>query len=111
MIGCVGSPIHQTTHYNSVQSTISENNAHLLQLQVGMSRADVLARMGPPEQSEGYRWGTVLLYRTAMTSGIYGTADADLTPVVFDSEAMLIGWGRNFFVEQTKKYELTVKHE
>jgi hypothetical protein len=72
--------------------------------------------MGAPERSEGCPWGTALLYRTAMTSGIYGTripthAESDFTPVVFDQDGWLIGWGRNFFSEQARKYEISIKHE
>ena len=98
-------------HYNSVQGAIADNNRYLLELHVGMAQRDALAVMGPPERSEGNAWGTAMLYRTAMTSGIYGTADSDFTPVMFDPNGQLMGWGRNFFSEQARKYELTVKHE
>ena len=67
--------------------------------------------MGDPERSEGYGLGTVWLYRPAMTSGVYGTADADFTPVVFDDRGLLIGWGRNFYMEQVKRYEIDIKQE
>jgi hypothetical protein len=110
-VGCVGSPVHRTMHYNSIQGAIADNNRHLLELHVGMSQLDATAVMGAPERSEGYAWRTSLLCRTAMTSGIYGTADTDFTPVVFDPNGWLIGWGRNFVSEQARKYELTVKHE
>ncbi len=109
--GCVGSPIHQTAKYNSVQSTISENNDNLLQMKAGMSREQVVKLMGKPERSEGYAWGSAWLYRTAMTSGVYGTADSDFTPVVFDGESKVVGWGRNFFVEHAKRYEISVKQQ
>jgi hypothetical protein len=95
--------------YNSVQDAIAENNRHLLELRIGMSQADAMAVLGPPERSEGYPWGTALLYRTAMTSGIYGTTDADFTPVVFDPDGWLVGWGRNFFTEQARKYDVTIR--
>lgn len=108
--GCVGSPVHSTMHYNSIQGAIRDNNANLLRLHIGMSQPEAFDVLGPPERSEGYPWGTALLYRTAMTSGIYGTADSDFTPVVFDPDGRLIGWGRNFFVEQAKKYDITVKN-
>ena len=67
--------------------------------------------MGQPEISEGYEWGSAWLYRTAMTSGIYGTADSDFTPVVFDEKGKLVGWGRNFFTEHVKRYEIKIKKE
>ena len=108
---CVGSPVHSTLRYNSIQGDISRNNANMLSLKVGMTQDQVMEYMGQPERSEGYKWGSAWLYRTAMTSGIYGTADSDFTPVVLDGNGKLIGWGRNFFVEQVKRYDLTVKHE
>lgn len=82
-----------------------------MELRVGMSQSEVRSTLGDPERSEGYEWGSAWLYRTAMTSGIYGTADTDLTPVVFDSLNTLVGWGRNFFTEHVRRYELTVRHE
>jgi len=96
-VSCVGSPVHRTIHYNSVQGAITDNNRHLLELHVGMPQRDALAVMGPPERSEGYAWGTAMLYRTAMTSGIYGTADSDFTPVMFDRMASLWGGGETSF--------------
>lgn len=106
--GCVGSPVHSTMKYNDVQSTIKANNQKLMTLQVGVSQADVRASLGDPERSEGYEWGSAWLYRTAMTSGVYGTADSDFTPVVFDSSRKLIGWGRNYFTEQVRRYDVRI---
>lgn len=107
--GCVDSPVHRTVKYNSVQGTMKRNNNALMSLSVGMSREEVRKTMGDPERSEGYGWGSAWLYRTAMTSGIYGTADSDFTPVVFDKDGKLVGWGRNFFTEHVKRYEIEVK--
>jgi hypothetical protein len=108
LVGCVGSPVHSTMQYNSIQSKIVENNDRLLMLRVGMLQTDVLGVMGKPERSEGYSWGSAWLYRTAMTSGIYGTADSDFTPVVIGPDGALAGWGRNYFTDQAKKYEFRV---
>ena len=109
--GCVGSPVHRTITYNKMQDDISRNNKNLMTLKIGMSQEQFLQHMGQPERSEGYEWGSVLLYRTAMTSGIYGTADSDFTPVVFDEKGELKGWGRNFFKQQIKRYEIKIKKE
>jgi len=109
--GCVGSPVHSTLKYNSVQSEISRNNKNLMVLKIGITQEQVLQHMGQPARSEGYEWGLAWLYRTAMTSGIYGTADSDFTPVVFDKNGKLVGWGRNFFTEHAKRYEFKIKHE
>ena len=90
IFGCVGSPVHETITYASLQSTIKSNNGNLLKLRVGMTKEEVGKTMGNPERSEGYKWGIAWLYRTAMTSGIYGTADSDFTPIVFDSQNVLL---------------------
>ena len=90
--GCVGSPVASTLKYDSVQHTIKRNNDALLSLKVGMTKDEVLKVMGKPEQSEGYQWGSAWFYRTAMTSGIYGTSDSDFTPVVFNESGKLAGW-------------------
>jgi Protein of unknown function (DUF3192) len=109
LTGCVGSPVRNSIVYNSKQGTIARNNRHLLGLAIGQSRAEVNQIMGAPERSEGYAWGTVWLYRTAMTSGIYGTADADFTPVVFDYEGKLSGWGRNYYAAHVNKTRLEIE--
>jgi hypothetical protein len=111
LAGCVGSPVHSTMTYSSIQSTIKKNNQGLMDLRVGMAQPEVRSTLGDPERSEGYEWGSAWLYRTAMTSGIYGTADADFTPVVFDSSETLVGWGRNFFTEHVRRYDLRIRHE
>lgn len=111
LAGCVGSPVHETLKYNRTQNAIERNNKNLLRLRVGMAQAEIRTIMGDPERSEGYSWGTAWLSRTAMTSGVYGTADSDFTPVMLDQNGALIGWGRNFSIEQAKKYELKIKKE
>lgn len=109
--GCVGSPVHMTMRYSGIQSSIRRNNDKLLNLKIGMFKDNVIILMGKPERSEGYAWGSALLYRTAMTTGVYGTADSDFTPVVFNENGKLVGWGRNFFTEHVKKFEVMIKSE
>lgn len=111
--GCVGSPIHSTLTYGGIKKTIKRNNAALMKLRTGMSQEDVLLLMGEPERSEGYHWGSAWLYRTAMTEGIhggiYGSIDSDYTPVMFDKNGILEGWGRNYFEQSVNKYDITVQ--
>ncbi len=111
LFGCVGSPVHSTIAYNSVQSSIKSNNEQLLYMKIGMTPEETKKLMGPPERSEGYAWGSAWLYRTAMTSGIYGTSDSDFTPIIFDSYGKVAGWGRNYFTEHIKRYEVSIKNE
>lgn len=108
LLGCVGSPVHETVKYNSIQGKIIRNNKGLLNISVGMKRHEIQALIGDPERNEGYHWGSAWLYRTAMTSGVYGTADSDFTPVVFDQNGILLGWGRNFFVDHAQRYEMKI---
>lgn len=111
LAGCVGSPVHSTVTYNRIQSMIKQNNENLLLMKIGMAQEETKNLMGPPERSEGYVWGSAWLYRTAMTSGVYGTSDSDFTPIVFDPDGKVIGWGRNFFTEYVKRYEIKIKNE
>ena len=111
LAGCVGSPIHMTTTYSHLQSVIKKNNENLLSMKIGMSKEETMKLMRPPEHSEGYDWGSAWLYRTAMTSGVYGTSDSDFTPIVFDQDGKVIGWGRNFFTEHVKRYEINIKNK
>lgn len=107
--GCAGSPAHHTVKYHSMKGGMKKVNKKLLLLDIGMSKAKVLDILGEPEQNEAYPWGTVWLYRTAMTSGVYGTADSDFTPVVFDQSGELSGWGRNYFRQRAQQYDIRVR--
>lgn len=86
-----------------------------MKLKAGMNQNEVRSIMGEPERCEGYPWGSAWLYRTAMTKGIeggiYGSTDSDYTPVVFDKNGTLEGWGRNYFEQSVNKYELMIKKE
>ncbi len=75
LVRCVGSTIHSTVTYNKRQEIIKRNNKNILRLKIDMSQDEVQKIMSNPERSEGYPWGAVWLYRTAMTSGVYGTSD------------------------------------
>lgn len=82
-----------------------------MKLEIGMTKDEVLEIMGEPERSEGYEWGSAWLYRTAMTSGIYGTADSDFTPLLFDKNGKVHGWGRNYFKQYVNRYEFQIKKD
>ncbi len=131
--GCVGSPVHTTFKYHSLQSEIARNNENMLSLNSGMTKQEVQEKMGKPARSEGYGWGSAWFYRTAMTEGIgatgssfhtsdsggggsfftagnvYSAIDNDFTPLVFDDTGKLAGWGRNFYVDQAKRYEIKIE--
>ena len=97
--GCVTPTLVRAVHKNIKQDEISRNNENLNNLKIGMTQEQVQQNMGQPDRTEAYAWGSAWVYRTAMTSGLYGKADSDFTPVVFDEKGNLIGWGRDFLIE------------
>lgn len=77
-------------------------------MKIGMSQEQTMELMGEPEKSEGYIWGSAWFYRTAKTVEIYKTSDSDFTPIVFDGEGKVIGWGRNFYTDVRRRYEIDI---
>jgi len=106
--GCVGSPVHMTLTHSSKKSEMKKNNENLQSLNIGMSYEDVISKMGNPQKNEAYPWGKVLLYRTGF-SGIYSEAESDFTPIVIAPDNKCSGWGRNFYIDRKKRYEIEIK--
>jgi len=79
-----------------IQAVIDRNTRNLLRLQVDMFAEYVSDIMGPPQRLEGYPWGIVWLYRTALTKKVHVTPETDFTPLVFGRSGVLLGWGRDF---------------
>ena len=107
--GCVGSPIHESATYNGIQTTIKRNNKAILALQAGMAKPEVEKSLGAPARSEGYPWGSVWLYRTTMSAGAYVTPESDYTPLVFDTDSKLTGWGRDYLIDRRIRYEVQLR--
>jgi hypothetical protein len=80
-----------------IQAVIDRNTRNLPRLQAEMFEESVADVMGPPQRIDGYAWGTVWRYRTALTPHARGTLETDFTPLVFDRRGVLLGWGRNFW--------------
>jgi hypothetical protein len=80
----------------TIQALIDRNTRNLHRLQPDLFEEHVSDIMGPPQRVEGYPWGTVWLYRTALTTGVRTTPTTDFTPLVFDRRRILLGWGRDF---------------
>jgi len=93
LTGCVGGAGEIHLRYYELQSLIEKNTRALAQLQPGMSQDEVRAVMGEPAMSEGALRQTTWFYRTAMRGGAEEHIDADFTPVVFDRQGRLLGWG------------------
>ncbi|EKE69896.1 DUF3192 domain-containing protein [Gallaecimonas xiamenensis] len=70
-----------------------QNRDAIAGLSTGMSRADVVTRLGTPEfddqLTDGHR---VLFYRTQRKHGDGMTSRDECTPLIFDTDK-LIGWG------------------
>jgi hypothetical protein len=86
----------------NMQAMIERNSRNLLRLQADLFEEYVFDIMGPPQRVEGHPWGTVWLYRTALTKGTRTTPETDFTPLVFDHRRILLGWGRDFLATYRK---------
>jgi hypothetical protein len=74
-----------------------------LHLQPGLFEEYASDIMGPPQRVEGYSWGTVWFYRTAVTKGTRTTPETDSTPLVFDRRRVLFGWGSDFLARYSHR--------
>ena len=85
-----------------LKSKVEKNNRQLLFLKLGMTKNDVYKVMGTPQSSEGYDWGTVWIFRTSSNHSVtfQGALDENHTPVVFDKDDKLIGWGRQVYLQK-----------
>ncbi len=117
MIGCA-----------SISSVTAPNRAHLLKLSLGMNKREVLELMGTramkvksdplhsviinnPYRSETLndkegKFYEVLYYVTDNKNEDDLIKDTDLTPLVFDSDGKLIGWGQNFLADFIAKNQV-----
>ena len=95
-VGCTSFLMPSGPSDREIRAIIDRNTRNLLRLQAGLFEEYVSDIMGPPQRVEGYSWGTVWLYRTALTKGARATAETDFTPLVFDRRGVLLGWGSDF---------------
>ncbi len=85
----------------------SINRDNLNKLEIGMNREQVREIMGKPhvrEADQNQEWWLYQIY----ADSIYTSASEELTPVVFDTEGKLIGWGRNFWTSKEQKYDVKI---
>ncbi len=87
----------------------ASNRTALLKLETEMNKDEVLKIIGKPNKTELYPDGNEFwLYRTESNGHIYGlyegTDDRAFTPLCF-WDNKLVGWGRNYYISQTQKYE------
>ena len=85
----------------------SMNRDNLNKLEVGMSKEQVTSIMGKPYQREAYGGEEEYWYYETRWQNIYSVPSEYLTPVVFNN-GKLVGWGRNYWVEKEKKFDVKV---
>lgn len=112
----------------SLSSVTAPNRAHLLKLALGMNKQEVLKIMGTRPMkvksdplhavivNNPYRSETlndkegksyeILYYATDNKNEDDLIKDTDLTPLVFDSDGKLIGWGQNFLADFIAKNQV-----
>lgn len=78
-------------------SEMSRNNANLKQLKAGMSKDEVLNIMGEPLKNEVYNTDKVWYYYTDTKWSDGRNTRDECTPVVFDDDGKLLGWGQEYY--------------
>lgn len=101
--GCSSTPATGPFSF-ALKSEVKENNKNLLFLKLGMTPDDVFKTLGTPDASEGFDWGVVWIYRTGMAHSVTfkGALDENFTPVVFDANGKLVGWGRQVYIQKNE---------
>ena len=102
-LGCTSLLMPSGSSDRELQTMIDRNTRNLSRLQVDLFEEYVSDIMGPPQRVEGYLWGTVWFYRTAMTRGARATPETDYTPLVFDRRGVLLGWGRELLASYSQR--------
>jgi outer membrane protein assembly factor BamE (lipoprotein component of BamABCDE complex) len=94
LVGCVGGAGEVRWRYHEQYTRAQKNREALAGLHPGMPQSEVRAVMGEPEMVEEQPKGATWLYRTAVSSLAPTSPEADFTPLVFDEQKRLVGWGR-----------------
>jgi hypothetical protein len=102
-LGCTSLLMPSGSSDRELQAMIDRNTRNLSHLQVDLFEEYVSDIMGPPQRVEGYLWGTVWFYRTALTRGARATPETDYTPLVFDQRGVLLGWGRDILASYNSR--------
>ena len=78
-------------------SEIERNRANFKKLRVKMTKDEVLAIMGEPIKGEVFCSDNVWWYYTRTCWTDFMTTREECTPVVFDEDGLVEGWGTTFF--------------
>ena len=76
---------------------ISRNRENLAKLRVKMTKEDVLSVMGEPIKGEVYCEDNIWWYYTRTRRADFMTTRDECTPVVFDENGKVEGWGSSYF--------------
>jgi len=115
--GCTGSQAWYSIRTRETIVEGSKNRQNIAKLKIGMTQDEVIAIMGQPYKTEAYSSGdkgsVFLLYRTegwnASTWPPQQDTDNQFSPLCFEDNK-LVGWGRNFYIEKKKSYEIEIKN-
>jgi hypothetical protein len=94
LAGCVSGAGEFQWRYADQYTLTQKNRKSIADLRTGMSEDEVRALMGEPEMVESYPWETIWYYRTDLTAGMLASVDADFTPLLFNDQKRLAGWGK-----------------
>ena len=83
------------------QSQSRDVNAQLMNISVGMDRAEVLKLLGPPFSREAYGNEEYLIYET----NYFGQSEQERNTPILLRDGRVVGWGRNYY-DNTKKSKI-----
>lgn len=86
------------TSCNTTQIQSRRTNDKFMQLNVGMSREDVLSMLGKPYKREVYGDSEFLIYET---NHLVPFEKERFTPILLNS-GKVVGWGRNYYDDAIK---------
>ncbi len=95
----------------SPQQRMSKNNNALLNLEMGMSKQQVIGVMGKPDLNEAYKSlrgkSIVIFFYYTQKKWSDGSVTKDETTPVVIENGELIGWGSEFY-ERKRKVEMDI---
>ena len=94
LAGCISGAGEVRWHFREQYMRAQQNREALANLHPGMSQSEVQVVMGEPEMVEGQPRRAIWFYRTAVSNQAPTGPEADFTPLVFDEQKRLVGWGR-----------------
>ena len=89
-VAIAGILLHGLANCGLVTSQVNQRS--LMNVQVGMTRDEVISIMGLPQKREAYGRTEFLIYRT----GLDGSEQERFTPVAI-VDGKVTGWGRNYY--------------